>query len=91
MSPAYLPAAIWSLAAHGSESRKVDVCKACNGYLKAVATLGALAPDAIALEDLATVDLDLAALDRGYSRPDRPSFTLAVRLVAAPARDPASP
>jgi FdhE protein len=74
-----------------SESRKVDVCKACGGYLKAVATLGALAPDAIALEDLATVDLDLAAIDRGYARPDRPPVPLSARLVAAPARAPASP
>jgi FdhE protein len=53
--------------------------------LKAVATLGALWPDAVALEDLATVDLDLAALDRGYARPDRAAVTLAARLVAAPA------
>jgi FdhE protein len=68
-----------------AESRKVDVCNACGGYLKAVATLGALWPDAVALEDLATVDLDLAALDRGYARPDRPPVTLWARLVAAPA------
>jgi FdhE protein len=73
-----------------AESRKVDVCNACGGYLKAVATLGALWPDAVALEDLASVDLDLAALDRGYARPDRPPVTLAARLVAAPAREPLS-
>jgi len=56
-----------------------------------VATLGAIAPDAVALEDLATVDLDLAALDRGYARPDRPPVTLSTRLVAAPVCEPASP
>ena len=74
-----------------AEARRVDVCKACGGYLKAVATLGALAPDAIALEDLATVDLDLAALERGYARPDGPPVTLSTRLVAAPVREPAPP
>lgn len=74
-----------------AESRKVDVCKACGGYLKAVATLGALAPDAVALEDLATVDLDLAALDRGYSRPERAPVELSISLVAAPPRAPLAP
>ena len=69
-----------------SDSQKVDVCQTCGGYLKAVATLGALAPDAIALEDLATVDLDLAALDRGYTKPERPPVALAARLVPAGAQ-----
>jgi FdhE protein len=67
---------------HG-EARKVDVCEACGGYLKAMATLGAKAPEVISLEDLATVDLDLAAFDRGYTRPGVPAADLGVKLFAA--------
>lgn len=54
------------------DRRKVDTCAACRGYLKALPTLMALAPQAIVVEDLASVDLDLAALERGYARPGPP-------------------
>jgi FdhE protein len=54
----------------GRESRRVDACLGCRGYLKAVASLGALAPELIPLEDLATVELDVVALEREYHRPE---------------------
>lgn len=54
----------------GSESRRVDVCLECRGYLKAIAQLTAQPPELVALEDLATVELDLVALEREYHRPD---------------------
>ena len=65
---------------HG-ETRKVDTCAACRGYLKTVTTLEPAPADAVALEDLSTVDLDVAALERGYARPDRPGYVLRARLV----------
>jgi len=34
------------------------------------------------LDDVATVALDVAALDRGYHRPERPGFALEVKIVA---------
>ena len=52
------------------EARKVEVCAACRGYLKSVSTLRAWAGDEVALADLATVDLDLVALEREYARPE---------------------
>jgi FdhE protein len=65
----------------GGESRRVDVCDVCQGYLKALAQHGAIRPEQVALEDLASVELDLAAIDRGYHRPDpRPE---AVRVEVA--------
>ena len=44
----------------------------CGSYLKSIAAPLALAPPEAALADLRTLDLDLAALERGYRRPDRP-------------------
>jgi FdhE protein len=54
------------------DRRKADTCAVCRGYLKAIPTLVALAPQAILLEDLASVDLDVAAIERGYGRPGPP-------------------
>ncbi len=68
----------------GGESRKVETCHACNGYLKTLATLRPWSPAEVVLQDLETVDLDLAALERGYRRPERPAFAVAVRLVDRP-------
>ena len=65
---------------------QIDTCATCKGYLKAHFTLQTLPAYAVALEDLTTVALDMAALDRGYTRPERPGYALASRLVASPAR-----
>jgi FdhE protein len=65
----------------GETTRKVEVCDSCKGYLKAEPTVKALAPWEIVLDDLATVPLEVAALDRGYHRPERPGFALEVRVV----------
>jgi FdhE protein len=51
--------------------------------LKSLATLRAWAPDEVALADLASVELDLAALERGYARPDPPAG-LAISVVDNP-------
>src|SRR5437660_720511 len=58
----------------GEATRKVEVCDSCKGYLKAHATVSALPPWAVLLEDLTTVPLDVAAMDRGYRRPERPGY-----------------
>lgn len=68
---------------HG-EARKVDACEECHGYVKILASLTAWPGDAVLLEDLDTVELDLAAQARGYARPAEPGRPLGVRLVAAP-------
>jgi len=53
----------------GGESRRIDACNRCRGYLKALAQLGPIRPELLVLEDLASVELDLAAIERGYQRP----------------------
>ena len=71
------------------EARKVETCGRCRGYIKSVATLRAWTAEEVPLVDLASVDLDLAALDRNFARPTAPAFDLGLRLIdpdAVPAR-----
>ena len=63
------------------EARKVETCSACRGYLKSVATLRAWAGDEVALTDLATVDLDLVALERDFERPEPRRLEPGVRVT----------
>lgn len=72
-----------SLLPEGEEQqRRVETCESCHGYLKAVTTLGALSARQVAIQDLATVPLDLVAQERGYARPARPAWPLAVGFVS---------
>src|SRR5438552_4050279 len=68
----------------GEQMRRVEVCGTCKGYLKAVTTVRPLAPWAILLDDLTTVHLDVAALERGYRRPDRPGYPIEARIAERP-------
>ena len=51
--------------------------------MKAEPTVKHLAPWEIVLDDLATVPLEVEALDRGYHRPERPGFALEARILEA--------
>jgi FdhE protein len=75
------------LLPEGSEgTRKVETCTTCKGYVKALTTLQGGPPDMVVLDDLATVDLDLVAIERGYARPERPGYAAQVRLSERPSR-----
>jgi FdhE protein len=50
------------------EFRRAMTCDNCHGYVKEIAVLDPLPPDGLLEEDLATVALDLMALERGYRR-----------------------
>ncbi len=65
----------------GDETRKIEICRSCSSYLKAHSTVRGLAPWALLLDDLATVHLDVAALERGYARPARPGYALDTRIT----------
>jgi FdhE protein len=65
----------------GDETRKIEICRTCSGYLKAHSTVRSLAPWALLLDDLSTMHLDVAALERGYKRPARPGYTLDTPLA----------
>jgi len=65
----------------GETTRKVEVCDTCKGYVKAEPTVSELPWWGVLLDDVATVALDVAALDRGYHRPERPGFGVEVKVV----------
>lgn len=50
-------------------SRRVMTCERCHGYLKTVATLTPLSTALLPVTDLATLHLDLVALERAYAPP----------------------
>jgi FdhE protein len=50
-------------------ARRIEFCGACGNYTKVIDVAEPTVFPLLAIEDLATVDLDQAAMDRGYSRP----------------------
>ncbi|MBI2760965.1 MAG: formate dehydrogenase accessory protein FdhE [Chloroflexi bacterium] len=66
------------------EASRAATCERCLGYLKTFTTLGPLPPAEIAVQDLCSLELDMAALDAGFSRPEAPGFPL--HITVEPAR-----
>jgi FdhE protein len=66
-----------------SQTRRVEVCYTCKGYLKAFTTLRPMPLRTIAMTDLASVDLDLIAQEREYARPSRYAHALTVTVSRA--------
>jgi FdhE protein len=73
------------VSAGGLEREKIEVCDRCRGYLKTITTFAPIAPEQVVLQDLATVVLDVAAVERGY-RPPSLRQPLTVGIVARPSR-----
>jgi FdhE protein len=65
---------------------KVETCSHCRGYLKSRAVLRAIPFFELHLGDLETVELDLVALDRGFTRPDAAGFALDATVTSRPSR-----
>jgi FdhE protein len=56
------------------KDRRVEVCSACQSYLKTV-DLAKLSPfPLVAIADMETMDLDIAAMEHGYGRPPLRDF-----------------
>lgn len=82
-----------TLLPEGEEQhRRVDVCSTCHGYMKTFTGLRPMTLRELAIRDLASVELDLIAQERGFSRPVKGAFALDVtvaRTVTARRRAPA--
>ena len=63
------------------DTRRSEKCESCHGYVKTVATLQPVSPLAVPLEDLRTVELDLAAAERGYHRPDGDGWLIEIHIA----------
>lgn len=68
------------------ERQTIEVCDGCRGYVKTITTLTPIRPEHVVLQDLATLVLDVTALDRNYSRPAATGHELAVSVVARRSR-----
>jgi FdhE protein len=64
----------WSV--EGEHRFRLRVCERCNGYLKVGNAFDPLPAELLALDDLASVHLDLAATERGYQRPSGGGFRI---------------
>jgi FdhE protein len=60
----------------GAPAWAIEVCNACRGYLKAFTRLKVSPPEQTLLDDIASVELDLAAAGRGYRRPEGAGYSL---------------
>ncbi len=65
----------------GGNSRVIEACKRCLGYVKTFTTLQASPPARVILDDLASVDLDIAAVEHGYKRPQGAGYRFDVTVV----------
>lgn len=58
----------------------IDACKRCLGYLKTFTKLQGSKPANVILDDLASVELDIAAAEQGYKRPQGAGYLLNVSV-----------
>ena len=63
------------------DTRTIERCGRCGGYVKTLATLQGTGAEAVAFLDLTTVELDITALEQGYTRPGEPACDVGVRVV----------
>jgi FdhE protein len=73
-----------SLVPEKGTARVVDACKRCLGYVKIFTTLQGSPPGEVFLDDLASVDLDVAALEQGYKRAQGTGYSIDVVVVDKP-------
>ena len=59
----------------------IEACKRCLGYAKIFTTLQGSSPANVMVDDLASVDLDIAAVEHGYKRPQGPGYCFDVTIV----------
>ena len=59
----------------------IDACQRCLGYVKTFTRLQGCPPGAVMLEDLASVDLDVAAIEHGFARSPGPGFAIGITVT----------
>jgi FdhE protein len=62
----------------------IEACRRCRSYIKAFTKLQGTPPVAVILEDLASVDLDIAAVEQGYARPEGAACEFDVSVEVKP-------
>jgi FdhE protein len=57
------------LHVEGDDQKRAVTCERCRGYIKVLASLAPIPPLDLVVHDLATIQLDLVAIERGYTAP----------------------
>jgi len=70
----------------GGSNAVIDACQRCLGYVKTFNRLKGCSPGAVMLEDLASVDLDVAAIEHGFARSPGSGFALGITVTDKGAR-----
>jgi FdhE protein len=65
-----------SLAVDGELRFRIQVCERCKGYWKVGNAFDPPPAELLAIDDVASVHLDIAAIDRGYQRPAGNGYTI---------------
>jgi len=86
VAKAIMKSSVPSCSPTNSNGRRSRSVTAVRGYVKTMTTLRAIRPEHVVLQDLATVVLDIAALERGYRRPAAKGHEVAVSVVAESSR-----
>jgi FdhE protein len=69
-----------TLQVEGDLRFRVAVCERCMGYLKIGNAFDPPPPELVAPDDLASIDLDVMAIERGYRPPDGSGFRLEIAV-----------
>jgi FdhE protein len=67
---------------------RLELCAACGGYLKSIEAAAPSTYPLLAVDDMETTPLDIAAMNRRYLRPPLPDFSAALSVPAAGCRAP---
>jgi FdhE protein len=70
----------------GGSNAVIDACRRCLGYVKTFTRLQGCPPGTVMLEDLASVELDVAAFEHGFARPSGPGYALGITVTDKSAR-----
>jgi FdhE protein len=76
------PEQLGSLVVPDSPQQTIEVCDGCRGYVKTITTLTPIRAEHVVLHDLATLVLDVHALEHDYHRPAAKGREVAVRVAA---------
>ena len=70
-----------TLTIEGESRFQIATCERCKGYLKVENAFEPAPPDLLVLDDVASVHLDVAAIERGYHRPTGSGFTIELAVA----------
>lgn len=72
-----------TLVVDGESRFRVSTCERCKGYLKVGNAFDPLPAELLALDDVASMHLDVAAIERGYQRPGGSGYRIELAVPEA--------